>query len=218
MTIIEIRSYLELAYFLTGPMLVGIAFLALSQIKVARKQLEEQKNATKIMAKRDALRLTSEQIRDYGTRIIPILDVLDKKIQAENINFLKDCTVIIEKNQITVRPCTDSAEREKLLNIVIEFSTAINALEGFSAYFVSGVADEYVAYRSLATTYCNSVKDILPLLVLFNQDNRRFAATLELFGVWNTRMESEGLLKKKQELDHKLKGMGERTIPIVGES
>ena len=68
-----VKDILELMYFLSGPVIALIAFIALGHIKVARQQLEEQKRALAISSKRDALKITSDQISTYSSTIIPLL-------------------------------------------------------------------------------------------------------------------------------------------------
>jgi len=89
----QFRDYFEILYFLSGPVLVVIAYIALAQIKLAKNQIEVQRNATRISAKRDALRLTSEQIKEYGVTIIPIINTLDKKIENESIEFFEKSAI-----------------------------------------------------------------------------------------------------------------------------
>ncbi|MCI0510961.1 MULTISPECIES: hypothetical protein [Chromohalobacter] len=60
-----LKEILELVYYVSGPLLVVVAFLALGQIRVAKDQLKAQKKAVAISAKRDALRITAEQISNY---------------------------------------------------------------------------------------------------------------------------------------------------------
>ena len=217
-TMEQFRDYLEILYFLSCPALVVIAYIALAQIKLAKNQIEVQRNANRVSAKRDALRLTSEQIKEYGTTIIPIINTLDKKIKDGNIEFFKKSEVVIGDDNFKVNPCSDDAEIEKLKNIIPEFLNVMNALEGFSVFFVSGVADEKLAYRSLSTTFCNSVKNFLPLIVILSSDSNSFSITMKLFSIWNNRLDSEAIEQQMQGLEKKLRSKKEKTIRIIGDA
>ena len=217
-TMEQFRDYLEILYFLSGPVLVVIAYIALAQIKLAKNQIEVQRKATRISAKRDALRLTSEQIKEYGATIIPIMNILDKKIENESIEFFKKSEVVIGDDNFKVKPCSDDAEIEKLKNIIPEFLNVMNALEGFSAFFVSGIADEKLAYRSLSTTFCNQVKDFLPLIIMLSSNRNSFFATMKLFSIWNNRLDSEAMEQQMQELEKKLRSKKEKTIRTIGDA
>lgn len=217
-TMEQFRDYLEILYFLSCPALVVIAYIALAQIKLAKNQIEEQRNATRISAKRDALKLTSEQIKEYGVTIIPIINTLDKKIKDESIEFFKKSEVVIGDDNFKVNPCSDDAEIDKLKNIIPEFLNVMNALEGFSVFFVSGVADEKLAYRSLSTTFCHSVKNFLPLIVMLTSDSNSFSVTIKLFSIWNNRLDSEAMEQQMQGLEKKLRSKKEKTIRIIGDA
>jgi hypothetical protein len=210
------KNLLEIIYYLSGPALVIIACIALNQITLTKNQIEEQKKATRITAKRDAMRLTSDQIKEYGLTIIPIINILDKKIEEKEIQFFKKSKVIIREDGIKVKPYSDDKEIEKLKDLMNEFLNVTNALEGFSSFFISGCADEKLAYKSLSTTFCNSVKNILPLIVMLSSNRHAFSATLELFTIWNNRLESEELYYQKKELEEKLKSKKEKTIKTIG--
>ena len=99
-----------------------------------------------------------------------------------------------------------------------EFTNLMNAMEGFCIYFVSGVADEKVAFKSLSSTFCSFVEGLLPLLVPLTDGENRFAATIQLFQIWHSRLESENLEKQKKELEQKLKGNKTQTIKTIGEN
>ncbi|MBA7531818.1 hypothetical protein ES705_24042 [subsurface metagenome] len=214
----QFRDYLEILYFLSCPALVVIAYIALAQIKLAKNQIEVQRNANRVSAKRDALRLTSEQIKEYGVTIIPIINTLNKKIENENMEFFKKSEVVIGDDNFTVKPYSDDVEIEKLINIMPEFLNVMNALEGFSVFFVSGIADEKLAYRSLSTTFCNSVKNFLPLIVILSSDSNSFSITMKLFSIWNNRLDSEAIEQQMQGLEKKLRSKKEKTIRIIGDS
>lgn len=210
------KDFLEIAYFLSGPALVFIAYLALSQIKVTKSQLEEQRNALRINSRRDALKLTSEQITKYGVEIIPLFNKLDKKIFDEKIVFFEKSKVIISNNKISVKLYNDDVEFDKLSIILSDFLQVMNPLEGFASYVISGIVDEKVIYHSLSTTYCNSVRTILPLLVIGMRDENSFTSIVKLFLLWNERIETDNIKKEKEKLEKLLKDKHPSTIEILG--
>lgn len=180
-TMEQLKEILELLYLLSGPVIAVLAYLALEQIKIARKQLEEQRKATRINSKRDALKTMSEQIAKYGSEIIPLINALDYKIKSENIEYFKKSKVEITPEGMNIFPCSDSDEIEKVKSIFPEFTEMMNALEGFSTFFISGVADEKTAFHSLSTTFCNTVKEKAPLIVMTPEGDHHFEATVKSF-------------------------------------
>ena len=212
------RDILEIIYFISGPLLVLIAYGALSQIKVAKEQLEEQRKFSQIASKRDALKVTSEQITSYGSDIVPLQNIYHKKIESEEIKYFSKSTVEVNGNEIRMEPCKDKAEFKKLELILEEYTNVLNRMEGFSVFFMSGVADEKIAYLSLSDTFCTFVKEAMPLLLLLDPDKNRFTATTSLFFTWNSRLESESLKKQKELLDKKIKNNQPQTVKFVGEN
>lgn len=210
------KDILEILYFISGPALVLIGYFALSQIKVAREQIEAQREASKINSKRDALRTTSEQVTRYCNEIIDLQNKLDHRIEAGGIKFFEKSKVKISGDNIQVNPCSDENERKKLLSIMMEFTNVMNAMEGFSIYFISGVADEKVAYLSLSNTFCGFIKKVLPLVVPVISDGHRLSATIKLFHIWNARLEAESLKQQKEDLEKKLKDNKLQSIKTVG--
>lgn len=210
------KNILEIVYLLSGPALVVIAYLALSQIRIAKEQLQAQREATNVSVKRDALKATSEQIARYSFELIPLQDALFKKIKDENIKFFKESKTVITGDKISVNPCSDKAEMEKLASIGMEFTRAMNSIEGFSVYFISGVADEEIAFRSIAETFCTTINDLLPLLVPLTKDGNRFSSTMQLFMIWHARRQKENWERQKLDLENKINTHSTQTIKPFG--
>ena len=213
-----IKELLNILYLISGPVLVYIAYTALDQVKFAKAQIDEQKEATRINSLRDALKLTSDQISRYCEYIIPLQDALDEKIASEEVHYLEKSTFTIVGEEINVSPCSEDGEYEKIILILPEFTKFINAIEGFSSYFISGVADEEIAYKSLGSTYINAIQGILPILVLFDTGNSRFSATMQLFLIWHHRFESQDLKKQQEQIKEKLKNNKDMKVNVVGAS
>ncbi|WP_332399367.1 hypothetical protein [Vibrio metschnikovii] len=214
----NIKEFLEIAYYISGILLVWVAYLALGQIKVARQQLEEQKKSLKITSKRDALKLTSEQVTNYGINIIPLQSTLEVAINKHGVTFFKNSKVEINGAEIKVTPPQDEKELEKIELIVKDFTNVMNALEGFAVYFASGVANEKLAYQSLAKTYCHHLQKYMPLLVMIDAGNKRFSASMFLFNAWHSRLVAEELAMERAKINEKIKSHKTHTISTVGET
>ena len=211
------RTWLEILYFISGPIIAVIAFFALGQIRVAKEQIEEQKKLLKITSKRDALKLTSNQIEIYLDKIIKLQNILDKKLASENIDILSKYEVEITSDSLKLIPPKETFNTDDLEKIIQELADVANAMESFSTYFISGVADEKIAFFSIGSTYCNSVKRLLPVLIpLSNEKN--FLSIINLYKIWAMRIESESLQKQKQNIEKQLKSKKETTIKVVGDN
>ncbi|CAH1540811.1 hypothetical protein ACPSLY_06440 [Vibrio parahaemolyticus] len=207
---------LNIIYLLSGPMLVVIAYIALGQIKVAKLQLEEQRKVAQIQSKRDALKLMSEQVSAFNNVTLQLGNDLDDKIERENITFFDQAKVKVSEKGISIN-IRDFGSLEELDPIIPELTKFANSLDSLSIYFLSGVADEDQAFRAIGSNYCDSVKDILPFLVMANDyDEHCYSNCLQLFMIWHNRLEVTNMLKQRQELESQIKDRSIVTIKPVG--
>jgi len=207
----NIRSWLEIVYFLCGPLILIVSILGLKQIKIAKDTL-------KTSSKRDALRLAAEQCQNYCDHIIPLQNTFHQAVGKHNVLFFKRAKVDISeggcKVQVRYEGITnkDMADLEKVSS---ETLAACNAMEGFSVYFSSNVADENTAFLSVGKTFCQTTQYLLPTLA---QDYERgyFKHLMQLFSMWYSRIEAEKLAKQKHGIEEKLKTINTNTCPPFG--
>jgi hypothetical protein len=201
-----LRDILELAYFLSGPALVVVAAIGLRQISVSRE-------VARTSAKRDAYRLTAEQCKHYCESVIPLLNQLDVAIREQDLQIFEKSTVEVEGDKIKILPFTTyEGHAEGMAKIAKEFTAAYNAL---NAFFISRLADERLAYSSLATTYCTSVRKLLPVIVPWavdcEEDN-----ILKLFLLWHNRKESAAAKKEMARLQSEIASKRTIRVPPIG--
>lgn len=212
----EIKVWLDIAYLLSGPVIAFIAYLALGQIRIAKEQMEEQKKTLIITSRRDALKLTSEQVTLYCDKIIPLQNEFYDRLKSEGVDIFEKFGVEFDTDSIKLIPPNEEIDLEILGKFVTEFVNVANAMESFSMYFMSGVADEEIAYHSLGSTFCSTMKSIAPILIPMSNDERRFAACLSLYQIWGMRRESEVLHKQKLEIENKLKSKQKMSVRVMG--
>lgn len=180
------RNFLEILYFLTTPLLFIVATIGLKELSISKEN-------AKLQAKREAYKISAEQCNYYFAHIIPEINALDELIIENDIDWFKKCEIEIKSEKISVNNCQGSLE---IFNKVgEEVLDVLNHIESFAVFFVSGVADEKVAYSSVGSTFCFSVKKLLPLFIA-PDEQKHFINTIKLLVVWNTRLEEEALYKK----------------------
>ncbi|EGQ8146827.1 hypothetical protein WOC09_23455 [Vibrio parahaemolyticus] len=214
----EIKNYLELAYYASGICLLLVAYLALGQVKIAQEQLNEQRKALSISSKRDALKLTSEQVVIYGKDIIPLINKFTTAVKKHEIEFFDKSEIVVETDSIIIKPYKDDEDYLKVKEVIPEFVELMNAMEAFAVYFTSGVADESTAYNCLGSSYCNHLKKALPLAHIFDQNDKSYSASMQLFKVWYSRLVAEELELEQKKLMAKIDNLKEQRISIVGET
>lgn len=212
----NLKEILEIIYYLTGPALVIVALIGLKQIKIAAEQIKETRESRKISSKREAYKIAAEQCKYYLETIIPILNKLDEIIEEKNLEYFTKSEISITEESIGIKPYLNDNALDKVFSSCLEeFSTAINLIEGFSVYFVSGIAAENVGYKTLGRTYTRSVKKLLPIIIPFGKD-KSFEHTKSLFFTWNSRIENEKLLKEKIDVEERIKKQKILTINAIG--
>lgn len=200
-----LKLILEICYYLSSIALVIIAAIGLKQISVA-------KETRQITSKREAFRIAAEQCNHYLEKIIPAINNLNQVITDKNLDYFTKSLVEIENGKISLTPYTENNTfRKSIESSVEEIMIATNLLEGFSLYFVSGVASEIVGFNTLGKTFVNSVRGFLPYYVPVSEDGS-YKHTLELFVTWHTRIENEGLNREKEKIEKKI--LSTKTISI----
>lgn len=204
-----IKEVLEYIYFLSGPVIAVFAFKALGQIKVTRE-------IAKINSRREAVKLATEECRYYSENIIPLINELEKKIEEFDVQIFSKSKVDVKSDKIDVLPFVDYKNYdESWEKISPYFGRVINSLSHFSTFFVSGVADESVAYNSLGTTYCYIIKRLSPVLVPIIADREENNA-ITLFYIWNNRKVKAEAIQQKIKLEERIESNHDTTIKPIG--
>lgn len=205
-----LRQVLELLYFVTaGPLLTIIVGIGLWQLKIA-------KDTARLNAKRESYKMAADQCLLYGTTVIPLLDVLDKAIKRNEVELFSKAKTIISGSDIRIQFNAAPTDVAKLSTVIGEFQAALNALDGFSLFFVSGIADEGVAFLSVGPTFCYSVRKLLPMLVLTDQMRDQAKTIIRLFLMWNQRMETQKLKEDKEKIESRLARLDNKVIKPIG--
>jgi len=210
----ELRTVLELIYFVSaGPLLLIVAIIGLWQLKIA-------KDTARLQAKRAALSLSAERCEYYHTRVIPLINKLDQAVIKNDIKYFELCEFTIEGQEIKTHfNCTPEVfktELEKSDVIVDEVTEALNAMEAFSVFFISKVADETIAFSSVGRTYCNTAKRYMADIVVATNHGGHYSNLLKLFLIWNSRHEAEQLMRDRKTIEKKLEKLERKCLLPVG--
>jgi hypothetical protein len=214
----EIKNILEMSYYISGLGLFFVAYKALKQIEIAKEQIQQTKEVSSLNSKRDAMKVTSSQVKNYLEVIIPAQNKLDKKIDENKIQFFKKSKIKIEGNKLKLEPFIIQTDNEKMPNIFGEYTHTMNLMEAFSLYMISGVADEKLAFRSISSTFCTSAEKLLPLYLVNNiqQKEKYYKSIIDLYIIWSTRLKKEMLEMEQKELTKELKSCKNIEIDIIG--
>lgn len=209
-----IKDIIEIIYFISGPVIAYFAYRALGQINEAKKQVNETKESRVISSKRDSYKIAADKCEYFMTTIIPLMNNLDRAIKENGIIFFDNSNVEMTNYGIKVKP---NFKDEDEINKVFALPTLelFNPLESFSLFFTSGVAEEKVAFLTVGRTYCRSVKEYLPLIVMLSED-KYFINIIHLYMTWNSQIEKEKLENEKKRIDEELLKNKSISIKSIG--
>lgn len=188
-------DYFTLAADVAQVVLAICAIFALWQLRLSKKQLENQKKEFNLISQRDARKVAVEEIRYYSTVIIPLFNKLDEKIKNENIVFFeKDFSLVNGKicpSDIKVK----ESDAKKIKNLLSELGDVTNRMEEFSIFFVSGLAEKEVAFDVMSDVFFSEVERLFPFYAI--TQNQVVPATLQLYKIWKDYKEERGSGDKK---------------------
>lgn len=193
--VVPIMPYFEIFYYLCTFGLLIVAIIGLKQIVMGRR-------IAKINAKRDALKVAAGQCRIYADKIIPLSSIL--KAKTRDIPFFDISTFSVRGSIITVKTKETIQDLiPQLIDVYSDYVMLFNAIESFSQYLTSGLADEKNAYYCLGDAHLHIVSRYIPLLVLQAQEGNMWCNTLHIFVVWYERQKREEIEQKKRLLAKK---------------
>lgn len=196
----EFKDYLEIAYFISGIIVAVAALVALYQIKIAKDTLKTQ-------SKRDALSLTASQCSHYSSNIIELQNKLYNKRVSSKCSFFDSTNWIVDTegdDVIIQQVCKELPSEDEIDLVSIELLDVINAMESFSIYFTSKVADESVAYRSVGNTFISTTEIYMPWIISFYRFDGRFSSIVYLYVLWKNRKKQEILKSTMEHLKSEL--------------
>ena len=185
--ICQIRPIIEFLYFVGG---IGLCVMALIAYRFTKKTLS-------INSKRDSIKVAVEQNEYYLKNIVPLHLKLNKIIEENNIQYFNGWNVIIKSGNIIVE--NNGIIKKDNLEVIADCCIdTLDAMEAFSVYFISGLADEEVAYSSVSSSYIAVIEKLLPLFKEFIKCGH-YRNILKLFWLWKSRNNYNILLSKQEE-------------------
>ncbi len=197
--------------------LIGIAAF------VVFLQISDSRRVFKIISKRESVKYSSELIKDFIEKIIPILNISDEDLNdigyihyVGNLNIKYFSAKEIFTNRSMVKHLSytskiiDVAEgKSKVFKSLLD---SLNKLEAFSIPFIESVADESVAFDAIGSTFCSNVENTWFMYVFVRPNHiskyTHFSNTIALYNLWSSRLKKikleETILQTEFELEKML--------------
>jgi hypothetical protein len=220
----EIRSWLELFYFASGIVvmfLIGFGLwqlkLAKDQISLAKDQLETSKNIFKTQSKRASVEAAVVECRRFSETVIHDSLALQKFCEDNEITYFDD--VVFEKTEDGFRINAKDVKAEhvrKLADAEDIINRYMNGLEAFSLFFLSGVADEEIAFHTNAKTFIQFAEFAFKLIPACQLESEDFKPVKTLYFLWHKKYEAHKLKIEKKKIETQLSNYKEVKIKAIG--
>jgi hypothetical protein len=205
-----VRPLLETLYFLAAIALVPIAIKGLEQLKIA-------KETARTNAQREAFKLAAEECRNFALHVVPLVEALDNLVQNLKLTSFGNTKFRISKGEISEHNFSVDRLKIEFPKCGHDLIAFLNALEAFSIFFASRIADETVAYRETGETFLKIAAKYMPGIYLLRAlKSGRFESTVELYELWDARMQSENLLRSKESINTALESLKKEPLRPIG--
>lgn len=220
----EIRDWLELLYFLSGivmMILVGFGLwqlkLAKDQISLAKDQLETSKDIFKTQSKRAAVEAAVIECRRYSETVIQDSIALDRYCETHDITFFDD--VAFNKTEegfsIDTRSIKDD-DLKKLSGASDIINRYLNGLESYALFFLSGIADEEIAFHTNGKEFIQSAEKGFKIFPICNVSEEDAEPIKVLYFRWYEKLEAKRLMIEQKKIEKKLSGYKDNNIRAIG--
>ncbi|MFQ2213991.1 hypothetical protein [Aeromonas dhakensis] len=220
----EIRSWLEVLYFASGlvvMVLIGLGLrqlkLAKDQISLAKNQIETSKDIFKTQSKRAAVEAAVVECRRFAETIVQDSIALDKYCTLHGISYFDDVTLTKTENGFQINAKNVKKEDiDKMVGSEEILNRYMNGLEAYALFFLSGVADENIAFHSNAKTFIKFAEKAFKLIPCCEIEDDDMEPIKALYFMWSSKYEAKQLKIKKKEIEKKLSEHKETTIKSIG--
>lgn len=220
----EIRAWLEILYFFSGivmMILVGFGLwqlkLAKDQISLAKDQLQTSKDIFKTQSKRASIEAAVIECRRYSETVIQDSLALDKYCKEHTITLFND--VIFKNTEDGFSINTSAAKKEdieKLAGAEDIVNRFINGLESYALFFLSGIADENIAFHTNAKAFLESAEKGFKIFPFTNIGQEDAEPIKRLYFMWYKKLEAKRLKIEQDNITKKLSGYKDTSIKPIG--
>ncbi len=192
------KYLLEILYYISGIVLAAGLFIAI-------RQLQQQRELSKIRNRRDAFKIAAERCDYFGKEMIPLVNTLLKDFEANHVALLKKCKVKRTDKGLQIHTEKYNKADEDNLNKYSERIIYIhNALDGYALFFVTGIADDNVGFLTCGKAFVDIFEELFPLYVLLDALGDNTSSTQALYSRWREKITHSELLSQKESVESKL--------------
>ncbi|WP_153732548.1 DUF4760 domain-containing protein [Sporosarcina obsidiansis] len=214
----DVKEWFEMIYYISGIVLVIGVFIGIKQFKIAKDEIQLLKKDYETRNKRASVEKSIEYLNLFATEFIPKASEVQLNIKQNvtqiykgpiNNDFRFDDNCNLKSKYI------QDLLRKSIENDAVD---VLNRFEYFSAAFVSGLADEELAFTPLSRIYCEYIESMYVVLCYLrkDEDHSSFENTVKLYNSWKKRLEKSALEKRRSKLDDEISQIQTERIKHIG--
>jgi hypothetical protein len=208
------KEVLESLYYISGIGMLATVIIGLKQLKVLKED-------NHVKNKRAAVEKSIEYMNWFAKEFIPQIETYNKKWRKIEEKLEKFDYEIKKDFQLDEAVFEDQKVKQILVaDTACGGQDIINQLEYVSAAFVNRIADEKLAFTSLATMYCNIVRKHYFLIAFSRAKGNKnlYSNTVKLYWMWEDRLQKTTMLEKMNEINEKMSNLSDNEIEPLGVS
>jgi len=215
-----VRPLVEFLYFLSGPLLVIVAAIALRQLTITKKD-------SVVRVKRESATLSVSLCSEFNAMLPKTNDLLAKLSDHGLPTYPEEGPAELFAWHEVLGWSPDWAEKwvrsaetvsSQHPETTAQVLRTVNSLEGIALYFVKAIADERLAFGPIAPAYCELVHDLYPFIVYRRDsaDSDTYRSICDLHSMWSSRLTRQQVERDMRDLRQKLENLPERGIKPLG--
>jgi len=207
-----ITEFTPLAQFLSNIASILVAVFAIYGVRQVYLLKQDMDTRNERASKEKAIEFCGRYFSVYT----PLDDTFFLQCQASKVEDYKGPLGDFSFSSV---PESEKEAAWKLFDIT-SWIPALNELNAISSAFVTGVADEKVGFEIIGRSFCATVSDKYCLLALSRQKNALdyFQGIIDLYEIWAPRMSKAELEAASEQINRRLSGINDRSIPAIGSS
>jgi hypothetical protein len=220
---VVLKEIIEYMYYLGGAAIAIIGFLGLKQLKIGLEQIKLSKMDIEIRSKREAALIAINQTEIYCNEIIPAHDDLFLTWDKYGIPIYSTDKATFDPDDNSyigfikqLRKARSSLGEELVVEILKSELYLCNKLEAIATYFVTGIADEEIAFISIGRTYCKHVEEFSFTISKLSSESGYYKNVRRLYEIWHTRLNQQKLEEESKRISEELKAIKPEYIKPIG--
>lgn len=215
---------LEALYFISGIGIFAAACYAAKQVQIASNQIKLTKEIASANARRESVKLASENCRYFAEQVIPAMNAAMKKYKEQNCAFLNPVPqaagspppfIITNGDFSQVNYDIKRITPQDWEKVSVELVGFLNKLESFAIPFAAGVADDDTGFMETAPSFIIGLNAVMPAIYyLRTTQGSRWSSVLKLFNIWNNRIAAQALEPAMKDMQKMIEEGKNKIKPI----